>query len=94
MAALLFRDTVNRIVKEGGNNALTREALFEGLQSTTRFDADGLLGPANVAERIPSPCFVLMQVQKGAFVRVHPKRPGTLDCKKSNLIRIHEDLIA
>jgi hypothetical protein len=35
---------------------------------------------------------VLTQVQDGEFVRVHPKKAGTFDCKKSNSIEISEDL--
>jgi ABC-type branched-subunit amino acid transport system substrate-binding protein len=93
VAGLLFRDAVNDVVMKGGNNALTREALLEALRGITRFDGDGMYGTTNVADHVPSPCFVLMQVQDEDFERVHPKKPGTFDCTKSNLISYESDII-
>jgi len=93
VATLLFRDAVNAIVEKGGNNALTRKALLDELATISSFDADGMWGATNVAERVPSPCFLVLQVKDGEFVRVYPKKPGTLDCKSSNAIRIKEDLL-
>ena len=48
------------------------------------FDADGMIGDTNVGERIPSPCFALLQVKGGKFVRVFPKKAGTFHCDPKN----------
>jgi len=73
-------------------NGLTRAALLEELRNTNEFDGDGMWGTTDVGNHVPTGCFVLTQVQDGEFVRVHPKKPGTFDCKKSNRIEIEEDL--
>jgi hypothetical protein len=93
VAGLLFRDAVNEVVDKGGDNALTREGLLEALRGIKQFDGDGMYGDTNVADHIGSPCFVLMQVQDGKFERVHPKKPGTFDCKKSNMLEYQTDII-
>jgi ABC-type branched-subunit amino acid transport system substrate-binding protein len=93
VAGLLFRDAVNEVVDKGGDNALTREGLLEALRGIKQFDGDGMYGDTNVADHIGSPCFVLMQVQDGKFERVHPKKPGTFDCKKSNMLEYQSDII-
>ncbi len=90
--ALLFQDSVNAIVKRGGDNALTRKALLSQLASTTSFNAGGIWGTTNVAQRIPTPCFMLVQVKNGKFVRVYPTKPGTFDCNKSNTISVKANL--
>jgi hypothetical protein len=50
-----------------------------------------MLGPTDVGGHKPSPCFVLMQVKGGKYVRVFPKQPGTLDCNPNNLFTIKLD---
>jgi hypothetical protein len=45
------------------------------------FDAGGLMGGNDIAARRFGPCFLVMQVQSGKWVRVHPQKPGTYDCK-------------
>lgn len=91
--AMLFRDSVEAIVKKSGNNALTRKALLAQLASTTNFNADGMWGTTNVAQRIPTPCFLVMQVKSARFTRVYPSAPGTFDCNKSNGINVKANLI-
>jgi hypothetical protein len=93
IASNLFRDAVNAVVEEGGNNALTRQALLDELATVTSFDAGGMWGTTDIANRTPTPCFVLLQVRDGAFRRVHPAKPGTFDCKASNRIEVEEDLL-
>ena len=93
LAGLLFRDSVNAIVKRDGVNGLTRAALLEQLANTHAFDGDGMWGTTDVGNHVPSACFMLTQVQDGDFKRVYPKKPGTFDCKKSNRIEIDEDLL-
>jgi hypothetical protein len=34
----------------------------------------------------------MLQVQHGAFRRVHPTKPGTFDCNPSNLLTLRADL--
>jgi ABC-type branched-subunit amino acid transport system substrate-binding protein len=93
VAGLLFRDAVNSIVEKDGNNALTRKALLDALAQIHDFDGDGMWGTTDIGNRVPTPCFMLTQVQDGEFTRVYPKKAGTLDCKQSNQIEIEEDLL-
>jgi hypothetical protein len=94
IASLLLRDSINAIVKKGGDNALTRKALLAQLTATTSFNADGMWGTTNIGHRIPSPCFLVMQVKNGQFTRVYPTKPGTFDCKASNNITEKADLFS
>jgi hypothetical protein len=91
-AAVLFRDAVERIVARGGENALTRATLLETLGGIHDFDADGMFGTVDIGNRLPSPCGVITQVRDGEFVRVRPKRPGTLRCDRANMTAIERDL--
>jgi hypothetical protein len=92
ISALLFRDAVNSVVAHSGRNGLTRRALLGALGSETSFNADGMWATTDIAHRGPSPCFLVMRVQRGQFKRVYPPTPGTFDCKPSNRITIKEDL--
>ncbi len=93
IASLLFRDSVNAIVKRAGSNGLTRRALLAQLRSTTNFDAEGMYAPTNFGQRIPSPCFMVVQVKNAQFVRVYPSRPSTFDCNPRNRTVIKADLL-
>jgi ABC-type branched-subunit amino acid transport system substrate-binding protein len=93
IASLLFRDAVNAVVAKDGNNALTRETLLAALAATHDFDADGMWGTTDIGNRTPTACFMLLQVRKGKFTRVHPVRAGTLDCKQTNQVEITENLL-
>ena len=92
-AGVYFRDAVNKVVKTGGNNALTRERLLTAADGINGFTADGMLGKTDVGKRIPSSCFDLLQVKNGEFTRIYPKKPGTFDCKPSNRVTLKLDLI-
>lgn len=85
-AALAFRQVVDRIVKDEGPNAITRAKLLAGLRQLKGFDADGISGPRALGGT--SNCYVLMQVEGGKFVRSWPKKPGTFDCDKSNVLTV------
>jgi hypothetical protein len=74
-------------------NAVTRQNLLDGLRTLTSFDAGGIIGTTDIANKKTSSCFVLIQVKNGKFVRVHPTKPGTFDCKKSNYVTIKDDLL-
>jgi hypothetical protein len=88
-AALAFKQVVDRIVRDGGPNAITRAAILEGLQHIGRFDAGGWIGATNL--KGVSPCYVLLQVRDGAFARVHPTKPGTFDCDPDNVVTVTLD---
>jgi ABC-type branched-subunit amino acid transport system substrate-binding protein len=90
VAALLFQDAVEKAVANGGT--LSRQTLFEALKNETAFDADGIIGATNVADKTPSPCIVMTQIKDGKFVRTYPKKVGTFDCNKKNVIDIKLDL--
>ncbi|MGH3452301.1 MAG: hypothetical protein ACRDQW_16675, partial [Haloechinothrix sp.] len=92
-AGIFFRDVVQKVVDEGGNNALTRAAVLEQAPTVNNFTADGMMGKTNVGRREFGPCFVLSQVQDGEFERVYPKKKGKFDCKKSNIVEFEMDLI-
>ena len=92
-SGLFLRDVINTIAKDGGNDAVTRSGRARRrLPTITAFNADGMLGDTNVGEHIPSPCYALLQIKGGKFVRVFPTKKGTLDCDPKNLYTIKMDL--
>jgi ABC-type branched-subunit amino acid transport system substrate-binding protein len=68
-ATALFVDEIKAVGPH-----LTRAALFAQLRKTGSFDgAGGILAPnANVAQRVPSPCFVMARIENARFVRDDP----------------------
>jgi hypothetical protein len=92
-AGAYFRDVVNAVVKRSGQNGLTRQALLAAAPTLNGFTADGMLGKTDVGRHLPTPCFALLQVQHGKFVRVYPKRAGTFDCHPNNLYTIKLSLL-
>jgi ABC-type branched-subunit amino acid transport system substrate-binding protein len=84
-AAMLFEHVVRRIVAADGPNAITRQRILEELPTVDDFTADGWLGTEPKDLRGMTSCTVIMKVEDGAFVRVHPSEPGTLDCDTSDL---------
>jgi len=94
-AGMAFQQAVSSIVAKSGPNAVTRAALLTALKGMTNFTADGWIGAkALQGPGVFSPCFVLMQVQNGKFVRADPTKPGTLDCNPSNLNTVNLDPVA
>ena len=91
-SGILFRDAVNKVVADGGNNALTRAATLAAVKGITKFDADGMIGTIDPGEKVPSNCYALTQVKGGKFVRVFPKKAGTFDCDPKNTYSIKLDL--
>jgi ABC-type branched-subunit amino acid transport system substrate-binding protein len=79
-AGLFFRDVVNKVAEADGNNGLTRARFLEEAAKVHDFTADGMLGPTDVGGRKISPCGVILQIKNGKFVRVSPKKKGTVDC--------------
>lgn len=90
-AALLFRNAVNAVVDKGGINALTRSNLLDAAKGIHSFDADGMIGEADIAAKAPSPCFSLFQVKSGKFVRVYPKKPATFDCNPNGVVTVKQN---
>lgn len=52
-----------------------------------------MIGTTDVGGRKNSPCYALVQVQSGKFVRVWPTKKGTFDCKPSNRRLVRLDLL-
>ena len=88
-AAVAFDQVANAIVAKSGPNAITRSALLAGLKNLTAFTADGWMGAKSLQGAGDyGPCYVLMQIQNGKYVRVFPTKAGTLDCSASNVTTI------
>jgi hypothetical protein len=92
-AGLEFQQAMQEVVKKSGNNGVTRANLLAALKNMTSFNAGGLIGTTNVAQKIPTKCFVLEQYKGTKFIRVYPKKPGTFDCKSSNAVTFQGDFI-
>ena len=88
-AGLAFKQVVDKIVASGGPNAITRAAILDGLRNIGQFTADGWIGPTDLRD-IP-PCFLVMQIQNGKFVRSYPAKPGTFDCSPANDVTVTMD---
>ncbi len=91
-AGLLFEEAVNRAVRAGTDDydpsLLTRASVLDAADTIDAWDARGLHGVSNPAEGLPSPCFVVMQLSQGAWVRVHPFGRGAFDCDADNLVQL------
>ena len=91
-AGLLFRDAANDVAAKDGNNGLTRKNMFPALDTIHAFTADGMLGTTDIAGRVPSPCYMMVQVKGGKYVRAYPSKPGTMDCAKHNVVTFQLDV--
>ncbi len=56
------------------------------MNEITDFTAEGWIGTLDFSTKGISPCFVLLQVQGGEYVRLYPEEPGTFDCDPGNLV--------
>jgi ABC-type branched-subunit amino acid transport system substrate-binding protein len=92
-AGLELQQALQSVVKDKGNNGITRANLLDALKNMHSFDAGGFIGKVDVGGKVTSSCFVLEQVQNGKFVRVWPKKKGTFDCTPSNHVTVKADLI-
>jgi ABC-type branched-subunit amino acid transport system substrate-binding protein len=88
-AALMFQEAVETATG-GDNNNLTRAGVLEAIEGIHDFDAGGMLTPTDVGGRVPPDCFVLTQVRDGEFVRVYPKKKGTMKCGSFSEIKIDQ----
>ena len=67
------------------------EQAFELTPSMVRLP-DGWAGPKSL--RGASECFVLLQLQGGAFERVFPAERGTFDCRPENLLTVNVEPVS
>ena len=89
---VLFEQAVTRIAERDGANAITRAALLSELSTFDNFDVNGWWANADLTDpNTTSECFVLMQVQNGAYARVHPTERGTMDCSEDNVVAVQSD---
>jgi ABC-type branched-subunit amino acid transport system substrate-binding protein len=91
-ALLAFRQAAEAVVAEDGDDALTRAAVLGALEEVNDFDADGMIAPVDMGDRRIIGCGIVMQIQDGEFVRVHPKKAGTFACSKKNVQVVELDL--
>lgn len=87
--ALLFQDIVQKAAATG---TLNRAALFTALKNEHAFDAQGIIGPTDIAARTPSPCIVMVKVVNGKWTRQYPSKVGTFDCNPQNVQTIKMDM--
>ena len=92
-AGLFFKAAVDKAVAENGSNSITRADVLSASAGINDFNAGGLIGKTNVGMREPTPCYVLMQVKGGKFVRVTPSKLGTFNCQSKNVVDIKQSLI-
>jgi ABC-type branched-subunit amino acid transport system substrate-binding protein len=90
-ATLLFKQAVEDAVAKGGQNAVTRADVLGAAKGITSFDAGGMIGVNNIAERKTGPCFLVMRVKNKKWVRVYPSKPGTFDCNPKNETNLQLD---
>jgi ABC-type branched-subunit amino acid transport system substrate-binding protein len=83
-AAILFQQALEKAVDDNGVNGVTRANLFDALNATGRFNADGMVSGADIGTKTGSPCYLLLDYTDGKYTRIHPKKKGTFDCTKSN----------
>ena len=55
------------------DNDLTRSCVLQHAAETTEWTGGGLHAPTDPSSNSPTPCYLLLQVQDGAFVRYHPE---------------------
>lgn len=76
---------INKIVATDGPNAITRAKVLATMRTITDFDSNKWVGTVDFSKKALSPCFVLMHVETGKYVRVYPTAKATLDCSPNNL---------
>jgi len=90
-SGLFLRDVINGMAKSGGNN-ITRAGVLAAAAKNHSFNGDGMMGERDMGGHVPSPCYVLTQVQGGKFVRVFPKKAGTFECDTKGTYNLKLDL--
>ena len=81
------------VLREVVKSRPARAALLEGIQTLTKFDAGGMLGTVDIANRTLSSCTLLTQFTNDKFVRVWPAKKGTFDCSPKNYVKFEADYL-
>jgi ABC-type branched-subunit amino acid transport system substrate-binding protein len=68
-AGLLFATAVQSL----GSN-VTRKGLLTALKGIHQWDGNGIQAPADPGNKVPTGCFLYLQVKNGKFVRLYPKQ--------------------
>jgi ABC-type branched-subunit amino acid transport system substrate-binding protein len=68
-------DLFVQALKKAGPKA-TRKDVLAALRTFTKFDAGGILAPANPAGKKPATCWILTQVKGGKYIRVDSPANG------------------
>ena len=85
-------DNDHQIAERDGPNGLTRQSLLDEVAAIRDFDVNGWWAPVDFSTTLnTNSCFVMLQVQGGEFVRVHPEEPGTLDCETGEVLELTVD---
>jgi hypothetical protein len=93
-ATLAFADAARAVVAKRGVNGLTRASfLKDGIPTLDKFNAGGMIGTIDIPSKVPSHCYVMMHLQSGKYVRVHPTKKGTFDCSPKNASVTKADLL-
>jgi hypothetical protein len=90
VGALMFQEAAEKAVANGGT--LSRQSLLDALKTMTSFDAQGIIGPTDIANKKSPPCIVMAQVKDGKWVRAHPSKAGKFDCSEKNLMNVQVDV--
>jgi hypothetical protein len=90
-AGLYFDQAIADSTK--GGSELTRKGVIEAAGNIHDFDANGVIAPTDVGGAKPSGCYVLTQVRNGEFVRVFPKKKGTIHCSPKTVVTQKLDLL-
>lgn len=75
-AFLLFSQVARECIVNGGG-VLTRGCVIDAARRITSWDGGGLHAPSNPGANEPSPCYQIIRVDNGAFVRHYPSRNPT-----------------
>ncbi|WP_406410437.1 ABC transporter substrate-binding protein [Streptomyces sp. NBC_01614] len=86
ISGLMFGQAVQKVVADKGANGLTRANLLRALRGIHDFTADGTTGAVDIGNHQPNPCFMVMQVRSGKFVRVYPDKG--LNCSPANVVTV------
>jgi ABC-type branched-subunit amino acid transport system substrate-binding protein len=73
--AWLAADMWGRATKAAGPDP-TRDKVLDVLRTYTSYEADGFLGKINPAQKKPAQCFIITEVQGGAWKKTYPAGPG------------------
>jgi ABC-type branched-subunit amino acid transport system substrate-binding protein len=70
---------VYQLLKDIGPE-VTREAMIDALSKVEGWEGGGLVPPQDIGDKIPSPCTMILKIQGGQFVRLHPGERNSFDC--------------